>query len=105
MHTDIEKIKDRYLSQASFMKFFCKKNVLIFLDQNFSNGDITIFLTNKGGSHYVGKLRFSVRGKLKESHLLTEKDMGDLMLAMDKMWKHKKYEQMAISREEFLKMA
>ena len=103
MHTDIKKIKDRYLTESSFMKFFYKENVLIFLDQNFTNGDITILLTNKGGGHYVGKLRFSQKGRLRESYLLTEKDMGDLMSAMDKMWRQKKYEQMTISREEFLK--
>ena len=103
MSNHIEIIKDRYLSQSSFMKFFYKDDVLIFLDQNFSNGDITLLLMNKGGTHYVGKLRFGIKGKLKEAYLLTEKDMEDLMAAMDKMWKHKKCEQIAIPRKEFLK--
>jgi hypothetical protein len=104
MHKDIERIKKQFLSKSSFTKFFYKDDILIYLDQDFSNGDITILLSQKGGGHYAGKLRFSQRGKLRESYLLTDKDLGDLMRAMEELWNQKKYEQIAIPRDEFLKV-
>ena len=104
MHKDIERLKKHFLSKSSFTKFFYKDDILIYLDQDFSNGDITIILSHKGGSQYAGKLRFSQSGKLRESYLLTSKDLTDLMVAMEKLWGQKKYEQIAIPRDEFLKV-
>jgi hypothetical protein len=102
MHKDIQHIKDFFLTKSSFTKFFYKDDVLIYLDQDFTNGDITILLCQKGGNQYMGKLRFSLRGKLRESDVLTDKDLADLVSAMRKLWEMKRCEQLTISRDEFL---
>lgn len=104
MQKDLEHIKNRFLRESSFTKFFYKDDVIIYLDHDFLNGDITILLSEKGGSHYMGKLCFSARGKLRDSYILTDRDLPDLLKAMEDLWNKKKYEQITIPREEFMQL-
>jgi hypothetical protein len=104
MQKDLDIIRNQFLKESSFTKFFYENDVLIYLDEDYMNGDITILLCHKGGNSHAGKLKFSNRGKLRESYLLTDHDLVDILGTMKKLWKQKKYEQMTIPREEFMKL-
>jgi hypothetical protein len=104
MQNRIQHVCERFLSHSAFTKFFYKSDILLYLNQDFVSGEITLSLCKKDGEEHCGRLYFNSRGKFLGSEIISIGDLDHLTKVMDKLWNEKKYECMTISRSEFNSM-
>ena len=104
MKERLEIIKDSFLKEASLIKFRIRRDLFLYLNQDYENGDVIIELFHRGSSENCGKLRFNLNGKLRESYLLSSRDLEHLVPKMQTLKKQQKHEQICISRDAFLTM-